>query len=67
MRSWEAHSYGYHGDDGNAFSGSGRGRPFGPPYTTGDIIGVLFSRLDRSITYFKNGVQLGVAFTDVSE
>lgn len=32
---WEAHSYGYHGDDGNAFQGSGTGKHYGPVYATG--------------------------------
>ena len=33
---WEPHSYGYHGDDGHAFSGRGTGRAYGPVYTTGE-------------------------------
>jgi hypothetical protein len=33
---WEPHSYGYHGDDGHAFSSSGRGRPYGPHFSTGE-------------------------------
>ncbi len=32
---WEPHSYGYHGDDGHACQGSGKGCAFGPTYTTG--------------------------------
>lgn len=32
---WEPHSYGYHGDDGHAFSGRSTGRAYGPIYTTG--------------------------------
>lgn len=32
---WEPHSYGYHGDDGHRFSGSGVGTPYGPTFTTG--------------------------------
>ena len=34
---WEPHSYGYHGDDGHAFSGRGTGRAYGPTYTTGGV------------------------------
>jgi hypothetical protein len=34
---WEPHSYGYHGDDGHAFQGSGKGRAYGPTYTTGAL------------------------------
>ena len=40
---------GYHGDDGNAFQGSGAGRPFGPTYGTGDVMGVLLNRSNRTI------------------
>lgn len=29
---WEPRSYGYHGDDGCAFHGSGQGREYGPKY-----------------------------------
>ena len=36
---WEPHSYGYHGDDGNSFCSSGNGQPYGPTFTTGDVIG----------------------------
>ena len=32
---WEEHSYGYHGDDGHSFCGSGQGRKYGPTYSTG--------------------------------
>lgn len=31
---WERHSYGYHGDDGNKFSGLAMGGFYGPTYTT---------------------------------
>lgn len=64
---WEAHSYGYHGDDGHAFQGSGKGRAYGPTYSTGDVIGVLWNRIARTISFFKNGVSLGVAFSEVAE
>ena len=32
---WDFHSYGYHGDDGCAFKGSGKGNVYGPTFTTG--------------------------------
>lgn len=41
------------GDDGNFFTGSGHGRPYGPPFGAGDVIGALYNRSDRSISYFK--------------
>ncbi|BGP33961.1 hypothetical protein JCM10296v2_005770 [Rhodotorula toruloides] len=36
---WEDKSYGYHADDGRAFCSQGTGEPFGPTFTTGDVIG----------------------------
>ncbi|GLC42436.1 hypothetical protein PLESTF_000812400 [Pleodorina starrii] len=64
---WDPHSYGYHGDDGHAFSGSGTGRPYGPSFTTGDVVGALYDKAERTISYYKNGQPLGVAFRDVQE
>ncbi|KAG2484746.1 hypothetical protein HYH03_016493 [Edaphochlamys debaryana] len=64
---WDPHSYAYHGDDGHAFAGSGMGRPYGPSYTTGDVVGALYDKAERTISYFKNGQPLGPAFRDVSE
>ena len=64
---WEPKSYGYHGDDGHVFNGRGTGRPYGPMYTTGDWIGVIYNKLDRTITFTKKGFQLGAAFTNVPD
>jgi hypothetical protein len=50
---WEAHSYGYHGDDGHAFHGSGTGRAFGPGFTTGDVVGALLDRGLNTISFYK--------------
>lgn len=50
---WEPRSYGYHGDDGHAFHGSGTGRPFGPGFTTGDVVGALLDRGLNTISFFK--------------
>jgi len=30
-------SFGYHGDDGHLYQGTGRGTSFGPTFTTGDV------------------------------
>ncbi|KAF6266424.1 hypothetical protein COO60DRAFT_452801 [Scenedesmus sp. NREL 46B-D3] len=64
---WEPHSYGYHGDDGHAFHGSGSGRAFGPPFGTGDVVGALLDRGQHTISYFKNGEPVGTAFYGVHE
>ncbi len=39
---WEEHSYGYHGDDGHSFCGSGQGRKYGPTYSTGAWLSVTY-------------------------
>jgi hypothetical protein len=44
-------SFGYRGDDGLKFSGAMRGEPFGPTFTTGDVVGCginLFSLCCRT-------------------
>ncbi|CAG8640566.1 7592_t:CDS:2 [Ambispora leptoticha] len=56
-RSWGC---GYHGDDGYSFC-SGSGEPYGPKYTTGDIIGCYLNVLKKIVFYTKNGVILGIA------
>ena len=62
---WDCHSYGYHGDDGNVFEWSGRGRSYGPVFGTGDTVGAALDWVTRSISFFKNGVNQGIAFVDV--
>jgi len=62
---WEKNSYGYHGDDGCAFLGSGQGTPYGPSYTTNDVVGCCWD-MTRDIVFFtKNGMALGTAFEAV--
>ena len=62
---WNATSYGYHADDGHSFSSSGTGKPYGPTYTTGDVIGCGVNFFDGSCFFTKNGQNLGVAFRDL--
>lgn len=64
---WEPHSYGYHGDDGHIFSGRGTGHAYGPTFSTGDWLGVILNRVERTISFTKKGYDLGVAFEGVSE
>ncbi|GAA99813.1 uncharacterized protein L969DRAFT_100801 [Mixia osmundae IAM 14324] len=59
---WEADSYGYHGDDGNAFCSHGSGKKFGPQFTTGDVIGCGIDWALDTAFYTKNGVFIGYAF-----
>ncbi|KXJ22092.1 ran-binding protein 9 [Exaiptasia diaphana] len=62
---WEKNSYGFHGDDGHSFCSSGTGKPYGPTFTTGDIIGCGLNLIDNTCFYTKNGVNLGIAFRDL--
>ncbi|XP_017785174.1 PREDICTED: ran-binding protein 9 isoform X2 [Nicrophorus vespilloides] len=62
---WDKQSYGYHGDDGHSFCSSGTGQPYGPTFTTGDIIGCGVNLIDNTCFYTKNGHHLGTAFTDL--
>jgi len=56
---WDKCSYGYHGDDGNSFCSSGPAQPYGPTFTTGDVIGCCLNLVDNVCFYTKNGVNLG--------
>eukprot|EP00834_Sanchytrium_tribonematis_P005272 NODE_308_length_10101_cov_0.990102.p3 type:complete len:414 gc:universal NODE_308_length_10101_cov_0.990102:2342-1101(-) len=62
---WENYSWGLHGDDGNIFACTGNGKPYGPTFTTGDVVGCGIHFIDNYAFYTKNGVHLGVAFKDL--
>jgi len=62
---WEKNSYGYHGDDGHLFKGSGSGRIYGPTYTTGDTVGCCINFVQNTLFFTKNGVPLGEAANDI--
>ncbi|CAK5082462.1 unnamed protein product [Meloidogyne enterolobii] len=57
---WDPISYGYHGDDGNFFSSSGKGVEYGPTFTTGDVIGCGLNFVTRQLFFTKNGQHLGI-------
>ncbi|KAJ3015945.1 UNVERIFIED_CONTAM: Ran-binding protein 10 [Siphonaria sp. JEL0065] len=59
---WDPISYGYHGDDGFKFESSGKGKPYGPTYTTGDYIGCIVNYQENTMSFTKNGTLIGVAF-----
>ncbi|KAL7959858.1 hypothetical protein V8C34DRAFT_97504 [Trichoderma compactum] len=63
---WEPESWGYHGDDGRCFTGQNIGRPFGPVFNSGDVIGCGVNFRDHTAFFTKNGQMLGVAFHDVT-
>ncbi|GAB0137930.1 hypothetical protein EsDP_00006181 [Epichloe bromicola] len=56
---WEPESWAYHGDDGRCFTGQNIGRPFGPTYTTGDVVGCGVNFRDHTAFFTKNGVKIG--------
>lgn len=59
---WDKQSFGYHGDDGHSFNSSGTGQPYGPTFTTGDVIGCGYNLIENVCFYTKNGQNLGTAF-----
>lgn len=59
---WEQQSFGYHADDGRCFGQSGTGVPYGPTFTTGDIVGCCYNMIENVVFFTKNGVSLGPAF-----
>ncbi|KAM4643412.1 ran-binding protein 10-like isoform 3-T3 [Amazona ochrocephala] len=41
------------------------GQPYGPTFTTGDVIGCCVNLVNNTCFYTKNGHSLGIAFTDL--
>lgn len=64
---WEKLTYGYHGDDGHKFFSTGNGQPYGPTFTTGDIVGCCYNLLERTCFYTKNGIVIGDAFNNLPQ
>lgn len=62
---WTRESYGYHGDDGNKFNGDCRGNPYGPTFTTGDVIGCGLNLVEGTCFFTKNGNKIGDAFDEI--
>ncbi|KAI9480498.1 MAG: concanavalin A-like lectin/glucanase domain-containing protein [Benjaminiella poitrasii] len=65
---WEDHSWGYHGETGKIYSGSGSGgQSYGPKFGTGDVIGCGVDFRTMTAFYTKNGIFLGTAFRKIKE
>ena len=63
---WEMYSFGYHGDDGHLFDCSGTGKKYGPRFSKGDVIGVCWNLIEKSVFFTKNGSGLPIAFHQFS-
>jgi hypothetical protein len=63
---WEMYSFGYHGDDGHLFDCSGTGKKYGPRFSKGDVIGVCWNLIEKSVFFTKNGSGLPIAFHQYS-
>ncbi|ORY16556.1 Ran-binding protein-like protein [Clohesyomyces aquaticus] len=62
---WEPDSFAYHGDDGQSFSNTTSGKPYGPKFGTLDVIGCGINFRTGTAFFTKNGVYIGVAFRDL--
>ncbi|RIB11194.1 concanavalin A-like lectin/glucanase domain-containing protein [Gigaspora rosea] len=62
---WFPGSYGYHGDDGNTFRAQFNGTPYSTTYGKGDTIGCCIDYQTRTAFFTKNGINLGIAFTNI--
>ncbi|KAI1176616.1 ran-binding protein [Nemania sp. FL0916] len=63
---WEQDSWGYHGDDGDIYSGGNVGKKYKETtFTTQDVIGCGVNFRTGQAFFTKNGVNLGPAFRDI--
>ncbi|KZT58536.1 SPRY-domain-containing protein [Calocera cornea HHB12733] len=56
---WEDGSWGYHGDDGHAFTGTQTDTDYGPKFTSGDVVGCGVDYTTGTAFYTKNGLLIG--------
>ena len=52
---WEPDSWAYHGDDGKSFCAATQGKPYGPTFTSGDVIGCGVNFMKGCAFFTKNG------------
>lgn len=63
---WESQSWGYHADDGNSFAAQRDGSPYGPKFTTRDVVGCGIDFSKGQAFFTKNGRYLGPVFRDLA-
>ncbi|KAF0719982.1 Aste57867_633 [Aphanomyces stellatus] len=56
---WRGLSFGYHGDDGNAFHQSTRGEVYGPTFGAGDTVGCALVDAGSTLVFTINGKMAG--------
>lgn len=63
---WEPDSWAYHGDDGFTFQSTSSGKPYGPKYGSGDVIGCGINFRTSCAFFTRNGNFLGKAFEGIN-
>lgn len=58
-------AWGYYSVNGNKFN-NGTGTAYGASYTSGDIIGIAFDANAGTLTFYKNNVSQGTAFSGLT-
>ena len=58
-------SFGYYSINGRKLFGGGDGKPYGPAFTQGDVVGCGINFNRDEIFFTKNGKYLGSAFTHI--
>ena len=61
----DAHGYVYFGHNGQKYHNN-TGSSYSQQFGNGDVIGVLYNGINNTLSYYKNGVSLGIAFSSLS-